>query len=193
MHHDLDDLKGWLAPLIFDISPHWMANDARIENKDLNVGARYQFGFISSHIMPSQNRSIIWHSKAMLVGTITGVDFCWGNANEAPKGQTLLFFLVLITRLCEDAGVPFWGKDVQITPASSNDIHRIEAVFLRDDAARRKPPPPDTTPLVYPTTLASEATIFSPSMELSGIHMAPSAPSTSTVASPSPASIYRPP
>uniref|UniRef100_M1DUH8 Integrase core domain containing protein n=1 Tax=Solanum tuberosum TaxID=4113 RepID=M1DUH8_SOLTU len=103
---------------------------------------------------------------------------------RAHQEQTSLSFPILIIQLCEAVGVPYQERsNVRVTPYSSNDIRRIGADHLRDDAARKKLTPPDTTLMVDPTILEADDTHPAPLVEPPGTPQPSSIPSSSTTPS----------
>ncbi|KAG5630790.1 hypothetical protein H5410_002507 [Solanum commersonii] len=130
---DLDDLKGWLALMISDITPRRLDAGSPIEKRDMNIGSRYWFGFMSSTIMPSQNESIMRHPKAACLG-----DGCESQIDiDIPAISCSRS--TSITELCRHAGVPRDpASDIEVTLSSSTDIRHIVAKFTQEENDRRR-------------------------------------------------------
>uniref|UniRef100_M1DZJ3 Putative plant transposon protein domain-containing protein n=1 Tax=Solanum tuberosum TaxID=4113 RepID=M1DZJ3_SOLTU len=152
----LDDLKGWLAPLISDTTPSYT-------------------------ILTSHNESVLRHPKAASLGLIISRrSINMGHLIEkkmAMQHQTSLPFPVLIIELCICAGVPRDAiRDIEVTPSSSIDIQHIEAENTREEADKRRASPVDTSPEADIDSIPAEASLPTPASGPSGT----SAPTSSS-------------
>ncbi|KAG5631698.1 hypothetical protein H5410_003415 [Solanum commersonii] len=173
----LDDLKGWLAQMISDITPRWLGAGASIEKRDINIASRYWFRFISSTIIPSQNESVLHLPKAACLGSIMarrridlGLLVSQDMAMRAKQTHISLPFPILITELCRRAGVPQDpASDIKVTPSSSTDIRLIEAEFTQEEDDRRRAAPAYTSPQVNAESLSAVKPSSTPIFKPSGI------------------------
>ncbi|KAG5571353.1 hypothetical protein H5410_061119 [Solanum commersonii] len=142
----LNDLKGWLAPLIFDTTPRWI-----------------------------ENESILRHSKAACLGSIIskrridlGLIIEQEMAMRDKQRQTSLPFPILITDARDDM------RGIEVTPFSSTNIWHIEVEYTREEAVRRRAAPTDTSPEVDIYYKPVEAFVPTPASGSSGTSSPPS-------------------
>lgn len=60
------DIKAWLDPMIGLPASLWLEEGAIIQKKKMYISTRFRFGYICYNLMPSQNESILQHSKVAL-------------------------------------------------------------------------------------------------------------------------------
>lgn len=66
----INDLKGWLAPMIFDVTSKCIGVWVPIEKRSMNIASSFWFVFISRSIMPSHNKSFLHLAKKAFLGFI---------------------------------------------------------------------------------------------------------------------------
>lgn len=108
----VEEVWAWLAPLLSDIAPLWLALNSQIHKLEIYLETRYWLCFACSSLLPFQNQSILKSPRELLIGSIIckeasnwDLSFSWILLSDPNKTGPPLHFLIW---LWSCVSVPKW-------------------------------------------------------------------------------------